>query len=82
MAAGANLKMATSVVLSVDLTDLPDKRTQISAEITSAAIDVGFFYVTGKHCSAAFNAGPVAAYIDANARWNGYCRTWNCASRR
>ena len=40
---------AISAVPGIALTDYPDKKAQISAEIMSAASNVGFFYVTGKH---------------------------------
>lgn len=39
---------AISAVPGIDLTDLPDKQAEISAEMMSAASKVGFFYVTGK----------------------------------
>lgn len=38
---------AISAVPGIDLTDLPDKQAEISAEMMSAASKVGFFYVTG-----------------------------------
>ena len=37
-----------SAIRGIDLTDLPDRRTQISAELMAAATQDGFFHVTGK----------------------------------
>lgn len=40
---------AISAVPGIALTDYPDKKAEISAEMMSVASNVGFFYVTGKH---------------------------------
>jgi len=39
---------AISTVPNIALTDFPNRKAQISAEMMSAASKVGFFYVTGK----------------------------------
>ena len=39
---------ATSTVPNIALTDIPNRKAKISAEMMSAASKVGFFYVTGK----------------------------------
>lgn len=41
---------ASSTVPNIALTDFPNRKAKISAEMMSAASKVGFFYVTGK-CS-------------------------------
>ena len=39
---------AISTVPNIALTDFPNRKAKISAEMMSAASKVGFFYVTGK----------------------------------
>lgn len=40
---------AISTVPGIALTDFPNRKAKISAEMMSAASKIGFFYVTGKY---------------------------------
>ena len=66
---------AISTVPNIALTDFPNRKAKVSAEMMSAASKVGFFYVTGKRITSALP--PLSPLVEEMCV---RCRAWACTS--
>jgi len=66
---------AISNVPNIALTDFPNRKAKVSAEMMSAASKVGFFYVSGKRITSALT--PLYPLVEEMCV---RCRAWACTS--